>query len=186
MDHWHCTARVQPPGESIGVPGIGLGPRLGSPGPIERFTTQGLDVGWYRISQVANEGIVAEALVEIAADAPTPVPLVPVDVPAISVTPPLVSTEGAEVGLYPLIPPDSSGDLSREDIQRAIEGLSDTARIERWDGSTWRPVGRVELSDGIDLGRSAHLPSLPEGAYRLVREGPAVEHVGHFWVDDTV
>lgn len=186
MDHWHCTARVQPPDVSVGVPAIGLSARPGSPGPVERFTTDGLDVGWYRISQVANEGIVAQGLFEVADGAPASVPLVPVDVPAISVTPPLVSTEGAEVGLYPLIPPDSSGNLSREDIQRAIEGLSETARIERWDGSGWTAVGRVELSEGVDLGRSARLPPLPQGEYRLVREGPDAAHVGHFWVDDTV
>jgi hypothetical protein len=186
MDHWHCTAQIQPPGASGAVPAIGLGPRLGSPGPVERFTTDGLEVGWYRVSQVANEGIVATGLIEIAAGARGPAPLVPVDAPAISVTPALVPIDGAEVGLYPLIPPPPSGSQSREDIQRAIAGLSETAGIERWDGSGWTQVGRVELFQGVDLGRSAVLPSLPQGAYRLVREGPEGAHIGHFWVEDTI
>ena len=185
MDHWHCTARIEPPGSSDGVPGIGLSPKLGSPGPVVRFTTEGLEVGWYRISQVANEGIVASGLLEIVAGAPTPAPLVPVDVPAISVTPALVPTDGGRVDLYPLIPAPS-GSQSREDVLRAIAGLSETALIERWDGSGWTHLGRVALSKGVDLGSSAGLPPLPQGAYRLVREGPGGPHIGHFWVEGTI
>jgi len=186
MDHWHCTAQIQSQG-GVGVPDIGLGPRLGSPGPVERFTTDGLDVGWYRISQIANEGVVASAILEIAADAPATTPLVSVDVPAISVSPALEATAGGEVFLYPLIPTPPSGSQSREDIQRAIAGLSETAAIERWDGSKWERVGRVELSPGGDsLARTAQLPALPQGAYRLVREGPNGAHVGHFWVTQAI
>jgi hypothetical protein len=186
MDHWHCTARIESPGTIDAVPGIGLGPRRGVPSPVERFTTDGLEVGWYRISQVANEGTIAQAIVEIAAGAPAPGPLLPVDAPAISVSPALMSGGGGEVSLYPLIPA-SSGSQSREDVLRAIEGLSESARLERWDGTGWRRVDRVELSriEGDSLLRSARLPSLTQGAYRLVREGPDVAHVGHFWVDQT-
>ena len=187
MDHWHCTAKIQSPGGVDGVPDIGLGPRLGSPGPVERFTTDGLDLGWYRISQVANEGVVASAILEIAADAPATTPLVSVDVPAISVSPAAVATAGGEVFLYPLIPPPPSGSQSREDIQRAIVGLSESAAIERWNGSTWERVGRVDLSPGGDsLARTAQFPALPQGAYRLVREGPNGAHVGHFWVMEVI
>jgi hypothetical protein len=186
-DHWHCTARIEPPGFISGVPGIGLGPRRGVPGPVERFTTDGLEVGWYRITQVANERTVAAGIIEIAPEAPAPVPLVPVDTPAISVGPALVPARGGEVFLYPLIPPPPSGSQSREDIQAAIAGLSETARIERWDGSAWERVGRVELSPGGDsLARTALVPALPPGAYRLVREGPDAAHVGHFWVEETI
>jgi hypothetical protein len=59
MDHWHCTAPIERSGGSGAVLAIGLGPRKGAPRPVERFTTEGLDVGWYRISQTANEGVVA-------------------------------------------------------------------------------------------------------------------------------
>jgi hypothetical protein len=185
MDYWHCTARIQPPGGSDAVPAIGLGPQLGSPGPVERFTTDGLQVGWYRISQTANEGTVAAAVLEVAEDAPTPAPLVPIDAPAISVTPALVSRGGGEVQLYPLIPAPS-GSQSRTDIERAIQDLSETAQIERWTGLAWEVVGSEELQDGggDDIARSVVLPPLPAGEYRLVRERTKVPHIANFWVED--
>jgi hypothetical protein len=185
MDHWHCTARVQPPGEVRGVPAIGLSAEPRRSGPVERFTTDGLDVGWYRISQEANEGIVAAAILEVAADGSEPAPLVSVDAPAISVTPPLVSPDGGEIHVYPLIPAPS-GVQSREDVQSAIRGLTEVARLERWDGSSWEAAGDVELHmTDDDLARLADLPRLTEGEYRLVREGPVGPHIGHFWVDET-
>jgi hypothetical protein len=188
MDHWHCTARIEPPGEIDGVPDLGLGAQPGVPGGIERFTTEGLEAGWYRISQTANEGIVASGIIEVAAGVPPPVPLVSIDVPAISIAPALLSPDGGEVSLYPLVPPGSDGSLSREDMQRAVEGLSETAGIERWDGTTWEPVSTVDLHrvSGDDLPRTAVLPTLGEGAYRLVREGSDGSHVGPFWVDASV
>jgi hypothetical protein len=185
MDHWHCTARVQPPGQVGDVPAIGLSAKPWISGPVERFTTDGLDVGWYRISQEANEGIVAAAILEVAADGSAPAPLVPVDAPAISVTPPLASPAGGEIHLYPLIPAPS-GAQSRDDVQSAIRGLSEVARLERWDGSSWEATGDVELHvTDDDLARLADLPRLTDGEYRLVREGPVGPHIGHFWVDET-
>jgi hypothetical protein len=188
MDHWHCTARVQPPGGDGAVPAIGLSAAPGRPGPVERFTIDGLDAGWYRISQEANEAVVAAAMFEIAEDASVPAPLVPVDAPAISVTPAVVSPDGGEINLYPLIPPGPDGSLSREDVLDAIRGLSDVALIERWDGSAWGATGEVDLreAEDADLTLAADLPPLPEGEYRLVREGPDGQHIGHFWVDETV
>jgi hypothetical protein len=186
MDHWHCTARIQPPGEIDGVPALGLSAEPGRPGPVERFTTGGLDVGWYRISQEANEGIVAVAVFEIAEGVHAPGPLVSIDAPAISVTPALVSPDRAEIDLYPLIPAPT-GAQSREDVLEAIRGLSEVARIERWNGSTWEVAGEIQLREAEDnLARSAQLPPLPEGEYRLVREGPEGPHIGHFWVDETI
>jgi len=184
MDHWHCTSRIEPTGGDGAVPAIGLSASVGNPGPVERFTTDGLDVGWYRISQVANEGITAAAIVEVAAAAPEPAPLVSVDDPAISVTPVLLPPSGAQIDLYPLIPAPS-GSQSRQDIERAISGLSETAFIERWSGGGWESAGEVQLHEiqGDSLPRSAELPALEEGVYRLLRRGPDVDHVGHFWVD---
>jgi hypothetical protein len=48
LDHWHCTATLQPPGELILVEDIGLPATKGAPWPMERFSTAGLDPGWYR------------------------------------------------------------------------------------------------------------------------------------------
>lgn len=186
MDHWHCTARVQPPGEIEAVPALGLSAEPGRPGPVERFTTDGLDVGWYRISQEANEGMVAAAVLEVAEGAPLSAPLVSIDAPAISVTPALVSPDGAEIYLYPMIPA-RTGAQSREDVLKAIRGLAEVARIERWNGSSWEGAGEIQLREADDdLARSAELPSLPEGEYRLVREGLEGQHIGHFWVDETI
>ena len=189
MDHWHCTARILPPGEIGGVPGIGLGARPGTPGPVERFSTAGLDPGWYRVSQTANEGVVARGVFEVATDADAPVPLWRVDVPAISVAPALLPPVGGEVLLYPLVPPGSDGGLSRDDILRAVEGMSETARIERWDGSTWEAVTEVDLlrvPDADSFSRKGVVPELEEGVYRLVRGGPERSHIGQFWIDDSV
>jgi hypothetical protein len=186
MDHWHCTARVQPPGEIDAVPALGLSAEPGRPGPVERFMTDRLDAGWYRISQEANEGIVAAAVFEIAEGTSAPAPLVSINAPAISVTPALVSPDGAEIDLYPLIPAPT-GAQSREDVLEAIRGLSEVARIERWDGSTWEAAGEIQLREADDdLARSAKLPPLPEGEYRLLREGPEGPHIGHLWVDETI
>ncbi len=186
MDHWHCTARVELPGGSGGVPDIGLSAQPGIPGPVERFTTDGLEPGWYRISQEANEGVTAVGILEVAADAPDPTPMVSVDAPAISVTPALLPTSGGEVGLYPLIP-SPSGSQSREDIERAIRGLSDIAFIERWTRANWEPEDKVDVGVATDdLARSTIIPTLSEGAYRIVREGDEIDHVGHFWVDDAI
>src|SRR5918994_5212802 len=97
MDHWHCTAHIQSPGEVDAVPALGLTAQLGRPGPVERFTTDGLEPGWYRISQGSNERIVAATILEITEGVSAPAPLVAVDAPAISVTPAVVSADRAEV-----------------------------------------------------------------------------------------
>jgi hypothetical protein len=188
MDHWHCTARIQPPGEIDGVPGLGLQALPGAPGPAERFSTAGLEVGWYRVSQTANEGVVASGVFEVAAEADPPIPLWNVDAPAISVGPALLPPDGGEVLLYPLVPPGADGSLSREDMLRAVEELSEEARIERWVGSRWELVATIDLArvPGDSLQRTATIPPLAEGAYALVRVGSPRGHVGQFWVDDSV
>jgi hypothetical protein len=98
----------------------------------------------------------------------------------------LVSPDGAEIYLYPLIPAPT-GAQSREDVLEAIRGLSEVARIERWNGSTWEAAGEIQLREAEDyLARSAELPPLPGGEYRLVREGLEGPHIGPFWVDETI
>ena len=187
MDHWHCTARIEPPGEIDAVPALGLQARPGTPGPVERFSTAGLDPGWYRVSQTANEGVVAKGVFEVAADADPPIRLWSVDVPAISVAPALLAAPGGVVYLYPLVPSGADGSLSREDMLGAVESLSDEARLERWDGTTWEAVTTVDLVPvpGDSLPRSATIPRLEAGAYRLVRSGSDRPHIGQFWVDES-
>ena len=187
MDHWHCTARMEGAGGELEMPALGLSAAVGRPGPVERFTTEGLDVGWYRISQEANEGVVAAGILEVAEGAPAPAPLVAVDEPAISVQPPLVAPDGSPVTLQPLIPP-VAGSQRIEDVEAGVEGLSESAAVERWEAGSWVPVAEIGFEPAPAppfFSREAALPALPVGEYRLVRAGPDGAHVGHFWVADT-
>ncbi|MBK5222478.1 MAG: carboxypeptidase regulatory-like domain-containing protein [Acidimicrobiia bacterium] len=183
LDHWHCTAEMQPLGASVDVDDIGLAATRDGRGALERFTIRGLDEGWYRISH--TNGAEASGVFEIAEGAPEPAPLWPTDRPALSISPALVPATGATVAISPLIPA-SGGSQSAEDIERAVDGLADTATIERWEVDEWVPIDELDLEldpDGIPTGRAAVMPSLEPGAYRLVRTGPGEPHVGNFWMD---
>jgi hypothetical protein len=186
LEDWHCTAHVRPAGEKLAAPAIGLGATQARPGPLERFSTRGLAVGWYRVTQSTNEGQVAAAIFEVAADAPTPAPLVPLDKPTISVMPALVPAHGAGVTLRTLVPAPS-GVQSIGDVQAAATGLSDTAAIERWEDDGWSPVAQVVLAPPgpaeSSISRSAELPPLSDGTYRIIRAAPTATHEGRFWVD---
>lgn len=154
-------------------------PSSGSPPPA-------LEPSWYRITQTSNDGTVASGVLEVAEDAGTPAPLVLVDDPAISIHPAVMSTAGATVTLQPLIPAPS-GSQSIADVESAIEGLAETADLERWDGGEWVHVTVVSLEPPepgeSTVGRSAIIPEvLDPGADRLVRTGPAGRHTGNFWV----
>jgi hypothetical protein len=188
LDHWHCTATMADLDTELAVPGIGLSATVERPGPVERFSTGGVDVGWYRISQTANEGIVAAGVIEVVGGAAPPAPLVPVDEPSISLSPAVVPPAGGPVTLFPLVPAPS-GVQSAADVELAVAGLSEDAAIERWDGGAWVPAGELALhpSEPSQAGveRSATLPALTDGEYRLVRSGPAGDHTGRFWVAST-
>ena len=185
LDHWHCTAKVEGSAGARIVPSIGLVPTVDSPGPAERFTTAGFEPGWYRITQTANDGTVAVGVLQVVEDAVPPAPLVPVDDPAISIRPALTQPGGATVRLQPLIPAPS-GSQSITDVEAAVEGLSETAAIERWADARWVPVDEVVLArtppEQSSVGRSATLPDLVPGAYRFVRTGRGERHIGSFWV----
>lgn len=192
LDHWHCTARLTTRVEA--VEDIGLSPTSGLPGPVERFSTEGLDPGWYRISQTANEGVVASGILRVADDAAAPAPLWPTDAVAFSVQPVIVAADGGPVTLYPLVRPNADGSLSIEDVEAAVEELSATAVIERWQvgasgaEGTWVTAGEVEvrLPDAEQTYAEvvADLPALDPGAYRLSRTGPSGTVTGSFWVLD--
>lgn len=182
-----CTAVPHGLGDPMGVDDIGLSAAPGQPGPAQRFSTEGLDVGWYRVAQRSNEGVVAAGRFEVADDASPTAPLEPVDRPGLSVSPVLVSPVVGAVRLEPLVSPDADGNLTAEDIEAAVEGLSETATIERWDGRRWVATAEVELApDEWPSARTAQLPELQDGAYRLVRTRASEEHAGNFWVTDEV
>ncbi|HEY6533307.1 MAG TPA: hypothetical protein VIY72_13440 [Acidimicrobiales bacterium] len=188
LDHWFCTAEIQPPSEQVGGPDIGLGATPEYPGSPERFRTAGLEEGWYRITHVANEGTVASGVFEVSDEAPRPAPLPAVDVVSISVQPALIPSAGRTVMLYPLVPP-VNGRRSGADVEAVVDGLSESATLERWDGAGWavaggpmpiRPDPQGPQSVLVDL------PALPDGAYRVVATGSGGPYVGPFWVDSSL
>lgn len=186
LDHWFCTAQLEDPAGDHAVRSIGLSATPGSPGAVERFRAEGLDPGWYRLRQEANEGFVAAGVFEVSENAPQPAPLDDTSAPSSSVSPILVPSTGAEVRLTPLMPP-VVGMSSAEDLDEAIAGLSETAAVERWEGRAWVPVTTVVLSAVSEppgsADRVAQIPSLLPGDYRLVRDAPGGEsHPGRFFV----
>jgi hypothetical protein len=181
LGHWHCIAESKRRGAIDSAPSVGLTATRESVGVAEWFTTKGLERGWYRISHTSNNGVLASAVFELAPDGASVAPIGPIDKPIISITPIVVAPHGSSVALTTLIPSYSS---SHVDFELAAAGLTETARIQRWDGREWQPVGDVPLRAGRTWDRRADLPPLPEGAYRLARDGPNGEHTGLFWVDD--
>jgi hypothetical protein len=159
--------------------------KQGTIGVPQRFTTEGLSRGWYRITQHANEDIVAQAIFEVALDADPVAPLDPTDQPAISVTPVVVSSEGSTVELGALLPA-TDGAPTREEIERSVEGMGEVVSVEQWDGREWHQVGTVTLHSSLvdELLRNVDVPALTIGEYRFVRAGPNGSHSGRFWVAD--
>ena len=157
MDHWHCTARIESDG-SGGVPAIALGPRKGA-----RRLNGSRPRGWTSAGTGLSDGERrrrGDGDIRSRRRRAAPAPLVDVDTPAHRLSPALVSPES--VSLYPLIPAGDDGSLSREDMLQAIDGLSETATVERWDGTAWDALATVDLLrvPGDSLPRSATLPAL--------------------------
>ena len=192
VDGWRCAGSVTRDGDG-GVLDIGIGP-----GTAMRLSTNGLERGWYRLSEGVTDmsatpapdgsrpgGAVAGQF-EVTDDAPQPAPLPPTDGVATSVHPALLAQPGGAVTLSPVVPPNADGSQTSDDIAAAVAGLSETARVERWTDGAWLRVGEVDLTPapGDGTARAANVPALPEGAYRLVRTGPPGEVTGSFWVVD--
>jgi len=190
LDFWFCTGKPGPLDGDHAEPAIGLSATAERPGPAERFTTAGLDPGWYRISQRANEPVIATAILHVADGAPSPAPLPPTDQPAISLNPALVGPHGGRITALPILP-TSGKNQTIDDVVAATANLAETASLDRWDGTDWRMQTTVELHAGTEgagphLDRSADLPALPAGAYRFVRHATdgRPDHTGRFWVVD--
>jgi len=184
LDHWFCTATFAPTDGSLGVHEISIG--LGVP---QRFTTAGLEPGWYRLNQTGYGGLTVRGVFEVSVDAAEPAPLAPTNTASISVRPVLVESEGETVTLTLLVPPQDEASQSVEDIAAATEGLAGDVTVERWTQQRWETVVRLPVTDppGTDpamnqLADTVEIPPLAAGAYRLVREGPAGSHYGSFWV----
>lgn len=187
LDHWHCTASMYPPGapEVQGSDDIGIGATVAQPGPVERFSIESLEPGWYRMSQEAHGGVVARGMFQVVEGAPAPAPLWPTDAPAISMQPPLIPAEGGTATLTPLVP-SVDGALTYEDVEDAVRGLGVVANVDRWTDSGWDRVADIDLD--VPTGEQSYfevladVPGLEPGAYRLVRSGPDGDQTGNFWV----
>jgi hypothetical protein len=181
LAEYECTAEILGLDVDVDLPDIRMTPAPGAPGPVQRFSTAGLDEGWYRISEVGRRDVAARGVVQVVEGAPTPAPLTPLGEPGISIEPALVPSSGGTVGLIPLIP----GEPSEDDVAAAVADLEPTAVIERWDGAGWTAVtDTLNLEGGGAFGpnRSLLVPPLDRGAYRVVRAGPDGDHTGRFWV----
>ena len=184
VDAWNCGDDPRRIGGDVAMPDIGLTAQQGSIGIPQRFTTGGLTRGWYRVTQYANDGTVARAVFEVAIDADRPAPLDATNQPAISVTPFVVSPQGARLELGTFLA--TTGSASRDNVEQAVEGLEEVVSVDRWGGHTWHSVRTIALGkSAVDmLIRITDVPALIAREYRLVRAGPNGSHSGRFWVAD--
>lgn len=175
-----CSAEVMEPGTAVDFQPVEIAPEPGVPGPAMRMSTAGLEPGWYRVTHTARSGAVASAVVEIAADAPSPAPLVPLDEPSLVVDTPVIPRDPGA----PLV-------LTRVDAEGGLAGgePADQARVDVWREGAWVTVqDRVPLSDddmdgeGAPLVQGALVMGLDPGEYRVVLSGPGGEVWGRFWV----
>ena len=176
QDHWYCTSELQPAGSITGSVDLGVGPAT-----VQRFSTAGLGVGWYRVSQGGATGVL-----EVAEGADPPAPLWPVDEPSISVARPLLPPSGEVVLLSPLVPP-VDGFSSADAVREATDELGTVVTVERWEDGAWARVAELqaELRDPADTNEGVVLqvPALDPGEYRVVRSGADGVQTGRFWVD---
>ncbi len=174
-----CSAEVMAPGTAVDFQPVDIAPEPGVPGPAMRMSTAGLEPGWYRITHAARSGAVASAVVEIAADAQSAAPLVPLDEPSLAVD-------------RPVIPADPTGPLvlTRVDPEggSAAGEPADRARVDAWRDGAWVTVeDPVALSGDMD-GAGAPVVQgvitlpLDRGEYRVVLSGPDGDVWGRFWV----
>lgn len=185
-DFWGCPGEIRGSGA---VPDIGLSARSGR-GPLTWLRIEGLEPGWYRLSQTANEGTVAAAPFRVREDAPAQPPSDVTGNAHLAVEPPVrttaMSSTGATVRLV------VTGGMPESD------GWQDgVVRVERWEDGGWRTGfvgGGLHLTPSTDPDQpdayTVDLGPWPPGTYRLaigtddVTAAPTLE--GRFWVvDDT-
>jgi hypothetical protein len=189
-DFWQCAGAINTDGNSA-ILDIGV-----NAGSLMRVSTQGLEPGRYRLSMGLFDNaetpdnrrdITAAGQFEVADDAPEPAPLWPLDGVMYSLTPGVLPPVGGQVYVGAVVPSNSDGSQSAEDIIAAVDGQDENAVIEVWPDGAWQPVGDVGLirvTEGNTWDNTAQIPALPEGAYRLVRSGPHGDQTGSFWVVD--
>lgn len=186
-DFWGCTGEI---GGSGAVPDIGLSAESGR-GPLTWLRVEGLEPGWYRLSQTANEGTVATASFRVGDDA--------------AAQPPSDVTGNAHLGVEPAVRTTAMSSTMatvRLVVHEVTTGIpvperwqDGVVRVERWEDGGW---GTGFVGDGLQLTPSTDpdqpdaytvdLGPWPPGTYRLaigtddVTATPTLE--GRFWVVD--
>ncbi len=178
LESWPCVGLAAQPGSTITAPAVLLTAPAGGDGPLELIDLLDLDPGWYRLSKgverVAGGSVTVSAVVEVSASAPLTPPAPRGSTHRLTLAPALVAAdrEGQVVRVSTVLNGGAGGSV--EELQRVEPSLSSNAEIERWDGERWARVGTVPVDRG-DPDQSGiaatrvRLPSLPAGAYRLVR-----------------
>lgn len=168
------------------VADIGLAPGAQGPGPALRFSTEGLNPGWYRVTVSADTTSELSAMFDVADGARHPAPLQPKDRPSVLVEPALVTTHGQDVTLRAVLVPPAEGEPAPDPAEDPeVANLAEVVELERWDGTNWTAVAELDLRPNDDLertDRTAAVPSLHPGEYRIVRGGPTGPHIGNLWV----
>lgn len=162
-----CVAPPFEPAVPSASDGFGYSPTPGNPGPAMRFSTDGLDDGWYRLVQGPASGVF-----QIADDAPASAPLWSLDTTSVQVSPALTGLRGTRVAL---------GAVTAD--------VTDYAMVERWDGTAWQPATEVALTRPASAPTDVRteIPGLEPGAYRVVLTESGGDAQGdglwgNFWV----
>lgn len=204
QNDWLCTATVEPiPTEPVPLAMTQVTVPAGSAGPLEQFTLDGMEPGWYRLSRDTH----TSGVIEVSEGAPLPAPMQPTDVFGIGVRPAALPTDGGDIVLAPIVPfsekvelgPDEQRTMeyvpgavrystprTLEHVERVLANLSATATVQRWTGDDWETVTQITLTtrphQDYALETEGTLGALEPGEYRVLRTGPDSDHTGRFWV----
>lgn len=182
LDFWNCLGTITAEGETPFVRLIGLPVAPGGIGRTEWLRVEGLEPGWYRLRQIANEGFEATGTFEVVDRKIDLVPVGDVSEVRLSVYPALLSPDGgaATIALLGGVGGDETpaGDSSDQ--------LTPSAELQHWAGDDWETLATVPVTPappGHPHAGVVEVPALSPGAYRVVRflpDGKAVP--GLFWV----
>lgn len=173
LSEWSCIGKVTDRLDAVET--IGLSAPVGRLGAETALSTEGLVDGWYRLIHRASGGRFATGVFEVRTGAPAAPPQPDRDDVRLSLDPVLVPPEGGLARVTTLVPANTDGTLTAEDIEAVDAGLDPTARIERWDGARWLEVAEVPVLEpdveGAEWDHPFPLPPHDEGAYRVFRGG---------------
>jgi hypothetical protein len=191
LDFWFCVASLDAPD---GIATIGLAAPPGGYGSTQWIHVDGLEPGWYRLRQVANEGTIATGTFQVVDRDVATIDFGDVTVDKLVVQPTVRRAGGACQGAICAI---RIAALAKDahtatDIDAFEASLDDGARLDRWTGDRWATVGELDftIEARVDWTRQPgeRLAALPQGltpgAYRVIRTAPdGAEPAGFFFVE---